>query len=181
MNFEKIKNNETQFLALTSLSSAEFDEILTAFKPRWHQAFKHFDLRGKRRKKPLTARQIAKDTTQLPGVSIKLFFILHHFKLNAIQQSEAMLFDISQPQVSLWAKLLLPILHQAIVDFHLQPARNSDDLVRLFRNRQHDDSVLSKPATTTLNADGTDRPLSRNVDQKAQKFDFSGKPKNTYD
>jgi len=177
MDIDKIINDETQFLALTGLYLSEFDELLTTFKPRWNQAFKHYDIRGKRRKKPLTPTQISKDTTSLPGALIKLFFILHHFKVNAIQQSEAMSFNITQPQVSRWIKLLTPILHQSIVDLHLQAARTSDELIRLFRNRQRDDSAVSKPATTTLNADGTDRPLSRNVDYKAQKFDYSGKQK----
>ena len=177
MDIDKIMNSETQFLALTSLYRSEFDELLSTFKPRWRQAFKHFDIRGKRRKKPLTSVQIDKDTTALPGALTKLLFILYHFKVNAIQQSEAMSFDIDQPQVSRWAKLLTPILHHAIVDLHLQPARTSDDLVRLFRNRQHSESLVPKPTTTTLNADGTDRPLSRNVDYEAQKFDFSGKHK----
>jgi len=177
MDIDKMMNNETQFLALTGLHRSEFDELLSPFKLRWRQAFKHFNIRGKRRKKPLTSVQIAKDTTALPGALIKLLFIIYHFKVNAIQQSEAMSFDLDQPQVSRWIKLLTPILHQAIVDLHLQSARTSDDLIRLFRNRQHSDSLLSKPATTTLNADGTDRPLSRNVDYKAQKFDFSGKHK----
>lgn len=71
----------------------------------------------------------------------------------------------------------MPVLHQAIVDLHLQAARNSDEMIRLFRNRQHDDSILNKPATTTLNADATDRLLFRNVDYEAQKKDFSGKHK----
>jgi hypothetical protein len=50
-------------------------------------------------------------------------------------------------------------------------------MIRLFRNRQHPDSLVDKPATATLNADATDRPLSRIVDRETQKHDFSGKHK----
>lgn len=88
-----------------------------------------------------------------------------------------MSYDMDQPRVSRWIQLLKPILHQAIVDLHRQAARTSDELIRLFRNRQHRDSALPKPATTTLNADATERLLSRNVDREAQKNDFSGKRK----
>ena len=175
MNIDKILNNDAQLLAVTGLYRNEFDELLSVFKPRWIQAFKHFTLRGKRRKKPLTPTQIAKGTGAIAGVDMKLLFILNHFKVNAIQQNEAISYDLDQPQVSRWIKLLKPILHQAIVDLHCQAARTSDELIRLFRNRQHRHSLLPKPATTTLNADATERPLSRNVDRETQKKDFSGK------
>jgi hypothetical protein len=87
------------------------------------------------------------------------------------------MYELSQPQVSRWVKILSPVLHQSIVDLHLQAARTSDEMIRLFRNRQHGDKILDKPATTTLNADGTDRLMSRNIDYEAQKYDFSGKHK----
>ena len=177
MNIDKILENETQLLAMTGLYLGEFEELYPVFKHRWEQSFKHFDLQGKRRKAPLTSLSIIKDTKTINGSKMKLLFTLIHFKVNAIQQSEAVMFDLDQPQVSRWIKRLTPVLQQAIVDLHLQPARNSDEMVRLFRNRQHKDSVLEKPATATLNADGTDRLMSRSVDYEAQKYDFSGKHK----
>ena len=177
MDIDKIIEKETQLLSVTGLYRSEFEELHRVFKPRWEQAFKHFDTRGKRRKLPLTARSIAKDTKALHGSKMKLFFILNHFKVNAIQQNEAIMYGLDQPQVSRWIKLLSPVLHQAIVDLHLQPARTSDEMIRLFRNRQHEDSVVDKPATNTLNVDGTDRLRCRSVDYEAQKADFSGKHK----
>lgn len=162
-------------LAVTGLYRSEFEELYPVFKHRWKQTYKHFDLSSKRRKSPLTSKSIAKDTKTLNGAKLKLFFILTHFKVHAIQQSDAVMYGLDQPQVSRWIKVLTPVLHQAIVDLHLQPARNSDDLIRLFRNRQHQDSILVKPSTGTLNVDGTDRLLSRSVDYEAQRRDFSGK------
>lgn len=177
MNIDQILAKPTQLLAATGLYRAEFDELHAKFKPRWKQSFKHFNTRGKRRKKPLTSRQLEKDTKDINGPRLKLFFILNHFKVNSIQENEAIMYGLDQPRVSRWTKLLAPILQQAIIDLHLQPARTSEDMIRLFRNRQHRDSILDKPATATLNADGTDRLLSRNVDYEAQKHDFSGKHK----
>lgn len=177
MEIKNILQSETRLLALTGLYLSEFEELLGVFTHRWTQYFKHFDIKGRRRRLPLTGIQIAKDTLGLSGSEMKLFFILNHFKVNSIQQNEAMLYGLDQSQVSRWIKTLTPILHQSIVDLHLQPARTSDDMVRLFRNRQHKDSVLDKPATATLNADGTERPLSRNFDYEAQRSDFSGKQK----
>lgn len=66
---------------------------------------------------------------------------------------------------------------EAIEDLHLQPARTIDELIRLFRNRQHKDSILDKPASDTLHLDATEREITRSVDYKAQKFDYSGKQK----
>lgn len=177
MNIDKILEKETQLLAVTGLYLSEFEELHQVFNQRWEQAFKHFDTRGNRRKSPLTGKQIVNDTQSLHGSKLKLFFILNHFKVNSIQQNEAVLYELSQPQVSRWVKILSPVLHQSIVDLHLQAARTSDEMIRLFRNRQHVDNILDKPATTTLNADGTDRLMSRNIDYEAQKFDFSGKHK----
>lgn len=177
MNLDKILDNPIQLLATTGLYRSELDELFKSFEPRWRQAFKHFDTHGKRRKLPLTSKQIAKDTKGIHGPKMKLFFILNHFKVNSIQHNEAVMYDMDQPRVSRWIKLLMPVLQQAIVDLHLHPARTSDEMIRLFRNRQHPDSLVDKPATATLNADATDRPLSRNVDRETQKHDFSGKHK----
>lgn len=177
MNIDKILEKETQLLSVTGLYLSEFEELHCVFKPRWEQSFKHFDTRGNRRKSPLTPKQIARDTKSIHGSKLKLFFILNHFKVNAIQQNEAAMYGLDQGQVSRWIKRLSPVLHRSIVDLHLQAARTSDEMIRLFRNRQHQDSVLDKPPTTTLNADGTDRLLCRSVDDEAQKYDFSGKHK----
>ncbi len=177
MDTQNIFRSETRLLAVTGLYLSEFEELHRVFGHRWKQFFKHFDMKRQRRNSPLTGTQIVKDTPQLNGSELKLFFILNHFKINSIQENEGMAYDLSQPDVSHWIKILTPILQQSIVDLHLQPARTSDELIRLFRNRQHKDSVLDKPATDTLNGDVTERPLSRNVDYEVQKADFSGKQK----
>ncbi len=177
MDIQNILRSETKLLVVTGLYLSEFEELQVFFKHRWEQFFKHFDLKNKRRKSPLTGTQIVKDTLALKGAEQKLFFILNHMKINSIQENEGMMYGLAQPEVSRWIKILMPILEQSIVDLHLQPARTSDELIRLFRNRQHKDSVLDKPATATLNGDATERPLSRNVDYEVQKADFSGKQK----
>jgi hypothetical protein len=133
MNLDKILDNPIQLLATTGLYRSEFDELFKSFKPRWRQAFKHFDTHGKRRKLPLTSKQIAKD---IHGPKMKLFFILNHFKVNSIQHNEAVMYEMDQPRVSRWIKLLMPVLQQAIVDLHFHPARTNDEMIRLFRNRQ---------------------------------------------
>ena len=173
----KIRNNPRQLQALTSLKPEEFEELLPVFRHRYEQKIKHFTMSGKRRGKPLGGRAMASNTRTLPTVLDKYLFILYHFKIDSIQFAEAAFFGLSQSQTSRWIHYLRPVLHAAIKDLHLHPARDIDELVRLFRHRQHRDSVIDKPRSETLHADATDREITRSVDHEAQKFDYSGKQK----
>ena len=177
MDLDKILDTPRQLQALTSLRVEEFEELLAVFRHRFEQKYKHFTMRGMRRKKPLSAQAMRSPTKVLPTVADKLFFILYHFKIDTVQFAEAAFFGLSQGQTSRWTRFLLPILHQAIVDLHLQPARDMDELVRLFRNRQRPDNILGKPVASTLHLDATDREITRSVDYQAQRFDYSGKHK----
>jgi hypothetical protein len=177
MDSIKIRNNEKQLQALTSLTTAEFDELLIPFTHRFEQKFRYFKMNGKRRKKPQSYHAVRSDTRVIPTVVDKFLFILYHFKIDTIQFAEAAFFGLSQGQTSRWTAFLRPVLMDAIEDLHLQPARNIDELIRLFRNRQHKDSILDKPESKTLHLDATEREITRSVDYEAQKFDYSGKQK----
>lgn len=177
LNIEKILNNERQFKALTSLTLEEFEALLRPFRHRWYQYHKHYTILGKRRKKPSSARAYQNNTRTLSTVETKLLFILLFFKTNSIQQQLAAEFDMDQGHVSRWIGLLLPLLHQAIVDCHCQAAHNMDELIRLFRQRQApppNDQGQSQDIQV-LNLDVTARPIGRKVDDEAQKVDFSSK------
>jgi len=45
MNIAKIYHNEAQFLAITSLSTEEFDQLLRPFAHAWQQWYKHYNFR----------------------------------------------------------------------------------------------------------------------------------------
>lgn len=175
MDIQKIKENKGQFLSLTSLYVSEFDELLTPFADRWKKYFKYRNITGKRRRKPLTARQLENSTSKLTTMIEKLFFILYFFKNNHLQQSLGAQFNMTQGQASRWIKVLTPILEKSIVDLHLQPAQTMDDLVRLFRNRQRPDNLSDTEKSESAHLDATERMMERNTDQEAQKFDYSGK------
>jgi len=175
MNIEKIKEDEVKFLSLTSLYQSEFDELLVPFSHSWNKFFKYRNLNGKRRRKPLTARQLSRATRKLSTMTEKLFFILYFFKNGHLQQSLGAQFDMTQGQISRWIKALLPVLEQSIVALHLQAAQTMDDLVRLFRNRQREANLSNTQKVESLHLDATERDMQRNTDQEAQKFDYSGK------
>lgn len=175
MNVLKLLKKETQFLSLTSLYPSEFEELLTYFSTRWYKYHKHFDFHGKRRSKPLTIKQSNRATKTLSSMEDKLYFILYFFKNNHLQQSLAAQFDMNQGQVSRWIKILMPLLEQCIVDLHLQAAQTMDELVRLFRNRQKINNAARHEAAQSLHVDASEREQGRNIDQAAQKHDYSGK------
>jgi len=177
MDIQKIKQNKDQFLSVTSLYVSEFDELLIAFANRWRKYFKYKTLLGKRRRKPLTARQIESSTSTLKTTVEKLFFILYFFKNGHLQQSLGAQFDMTQGQISRWIKVLTPVLQDSIVDLHLQPAQTMDDLIRLFRNRQKVDNLSGTEKSESLHLDGTERMMQRNTDREAQKQDYSFKKK----
>ena len=176
MNIDKILNNPTQIIALTSLTRDEFELLLAPFSQQWRKWYKHYDFRLKRRNKPLTGGQLEKPTKTLPTVQDKLFFILYHFKNNHLQQDLAAIFDMDQGQVSKWIKILEPVLEQAIKQLGVQPARNLGELTKLFGIRQRNEQLPNdKPQARTLGADATDRPIGRNTDYDTQKEYYSGK------
>lgn len=175
INVERILKNETQFLALTSLHVEEYEALFVHFKPRWEQYHKHYDIFGKRRKKPLSPRAYLGNTRNLSTTRIKLFFILLFFKTNSIQQQLAAEFEMDQSQVSRWIRILIPILHRAIKDCHCQAAYTMDELIQLFRQRQDPSDSAQEPQSQLLSLDVTARPIGENVDREAQKKDYSKK------
>jgi hypothetical protein len=176
INIKKIVKNERQFLSLTTLYWSEFELLLPHFEARWKGYFKYKTLRGKRRKKPLTATQLARSTTKFNGIEEKLFFILYFFKNGHIQQSLAAQFEMDQGQISRYIKILEPLLLKSIIDLHLQPAQSMEELIRLFRYRQQkQQEEQDRPKSESLHLDATERPIERAVDYLKQKEEYSGK------
>ena len=173
MNFADAYQHDNQFLSITSLLPDEFDILYKAFEPRWLQYYKHFTFRQMRRKKPLTSKQMNSPTKTLATTEEKLFFILYFFKVNPLQEIAAATFSMNQGQVSRWRKVLSPVLLQALRDLGLQAARNSDDLIKLFRTRQRQKDEDSQ--SRSLHLDATERPIERNLDYATQQHDYSGK------
>ena len=82
MNYLALRERPTQFLALTSLLPAEFDELLTHFAPRWERHHRYHTLDGDRRRIP--AHQERANATLL-GTDTKRLFLLNYLKNNLLQ------------------------------------------------------------------------------------------------
>ena len=79
MTYQEQKQHPPTFLALTSLTLAEFDYLLQHFTPLWEKYYKHHTLEGKKRILPAFAEH---GNALLKGTDQKLFFLLVYMKNN---------------------------------------------------------------------------------------------------
>lgn len=149
-------------LGLTSLTAAEFVDLLVHFEVLWQAHHPYFDLQGKRRR---IEKYSEHGSTGLKGSAQKLFFVLVYLKQNPTQLYHGGLFGMSQGKVSQWLKLLLPLLEQALARRRVLPARNPGQLWL----------VLRALAGQVLYLDATERCVPRSVDSERQRHEYSGK------
>lgn len=164
MNTDTLRKNEEQFLALTSLFPAEFDQLLAEFTPRWERYYRYRTLEGRYRAMP-TYKEHGNAT--LKGTAQKLLFLLVYLKTNSLQQQQAFNFGVSQAKVSRMAGVLLEILNQTLAELGLLPVRNGEELAN--RLAQHPDKVFTY--------DGIERGILRNSSYDAQEEEYSAKKK----
>lgn len=149
-------------LGLTSLTAAEFLDLLVHFDHLWQAHHPYFDLQGKRRRIEKFSEH---GSMSLSGSAQKLFFVLAYLKENPTQVYHGALFSMSQGKVSQWLKLPLPLLEQALARMRVLPARNPGQLWL----------VLRALAGQVLYLDATERAVPRSVDSGRQRHEYSGK------
>lgn len=148
--------------ALPGLSRAEFDHLVPAFAGALQtQAAAAWQDRVRRR------RAGGGHTGYLPTVQERRLFILVYVRLYPIQELQALLFGLSQPQAHYWIHTLLPVLRTALGQECALPARPATTLEDL----QH-----RCPALVFL-LDATERPIQRPQDDARQRRHYSGKKK----
>jgi hypothetical protein len=82
MDYQTLKQNQVQFLALTTLLPEEFDDLLAKFTPHWEKYYRYRTLSGACRKQPIYEEH---GNATLKGTSTKLLFLLIYLKINALQ------------------------------------------------------------------------------------------------
>ncbi len=166
MNYSQIRTNQTQFLSLTSLSVSEFDYLCSEFDVDWQRYYRYHTLEGKKRSFPSYNEH---GNSQLPGTSIKLFFLLSYLKTNNLQQQQAACFGLSQSKVSRVSNILLIVLNQTLKRMGLSPIRNGYELKEQLES--HPDCIFTY--------DGIERGILRNSAMDAQEDEYSGKKKHS--
>jgi hypothetical protein len=151
MNYQEIRNNPTQFLSLTSLSTAQFDKLLPGFEALYLDRIENRTLKGTLRTKKYKARR----ATVVLTIEIMLFFILIYVKTNPLQEAHAAAFGIKQDGCNRLIHLLAPLLKKALAEF------------------QPDESKVAPISEIPLLMDVTERPVER--DRYEQRRFYSGK------
>ena len=161
-----MREQPSQFLALTSLHVAEFDDWLTDFGPAWERHHRSHTLDGVLRRQPVHRERA---NAVLAGTDTKLFFLLTYLKSNALQQHQAASFGVSQTRVSRLATHLLAVLNHVLARRGLLPVRDGAGLA------QH----LAAHPTKVFAYDGGERGIPRNTDRDGQAEEYSAKKKRT--
>ena len=166
MDYVALREKPRQFLALTSLHVAEFDDLLTDFAPAW-EPYHRWHAPASKRRQFVAHRERA--NAVLAGSDVKLFFLLTYLKSNVVQSHQAASFGISQARVSQLATALLGVLHQRLARRGLLPVRAGAE--RAQRLAHHPDKVFTY--------DGVERGVPRKADYEAQAEEYSAKKKRT--
>src|SRR5215211_5438578 len=121
LRYENIKTKAYRILDLTSLTVDEFEQLVPPFEAAFVRHMRDWTMEGKRR----TGRRYSQYTScPLPTPQDRLLFILSYLKVAALQVAHGAMFDMSQSNANKWIHVLLPMLHQTLIDLGDLPARH---------------------------------------------------------
>src|SRR6266571_1018246 len=121
VRFTDVQERPTEFLDLTSLTLAEFQQLVPPFEAAYHAHLAAWRLDGK----PRTARRFTVyKNCPLPTPEDRLFFILTYLKTYALQVVQGRLFGMRQSKANQWIHVLLPTLLAALRALGDAPARS---------------------------------------------------------
>ena len=160
LNYKTLKVKSSLLKSATGLSFKEFDYLHASFEKRWYAYNQRYTFEGKKRERAHKPRQNStfKCTEDL------LIFILYDYRHNPTQDFMGLHFNLTQPKVAMWIKVLDPILEASLKELKLAPKRDNDGL---------NDRLIE---SVTVLFDGSERPVNRPLyDQKEY---YSGKKSN---
>ena len=155
------KIREGKLSTFTSIRESEFDYILPFFEESFDSYFKHRTLGGKLRVRISTRR----NDSVFKKPEDALFFILFYLKSYPTEEVLAGMFDLYQPQVNIWKRLLQHILEESFLKIGVLPSRENKKLNQL----------IKEMGMTEIIIDATERQIQRPKDNAVQKEYYSGK------
>jgi hypothetical protein len=121
VQFTDVQDRPTEFLALTSLTLEEFQQLLAPFEAAFQAHMAAWRLDGK----PRTARRFSVyQNCPLPTPEDRLMFILAYVKTYSLQVVQGRLFGMGQSKANQWIHVLLPVLLAALRTLGDAPARS---------------------------------------------------------
>jgi len=165
LNYERLKKQPRQLVALTGLTVKEFKEVQPAFEAAYREMYPIGETpKGQARKrKPGAGRK-----GQLAKMEDKLLFILVYQKTYPLQVVQGELFGISQSRANYWVHHLLPVLQRALDNLGVKPERDGQAVAG------HEHGQAQAPE---LMIDGTERRRQRPKNAEKQALHYSGKKK----
>src|SRR6266487_1222948 len=165
ITYKALQADRRQFLALTSLTLAEFQRLLTAFPQAYQQLYPaNQTAEGQPRQRSVGGG--CKGRLEQPEE--KLLFLLVYLKTYPLQAVMSELFDLSQPRVNYWIHRLLPVLRLALDDLGVLPERDPTHFAR--------DQRASGKAPRLI-IDATERRRQRPKNPEKQALFYSGRKK----
>ena len=165
LTYHELSKKPKEFLCATSLSVAEFEQLLPGFDAAYREIYPDVQTReGQARQRKAGGGSKG----HLAAIADKLLFILVYEKTYPLQTMHGLQFGLSQPQTNAWLHRLLPILQDALRQLGHAPERDA---------RQVAVSPLVLESAPELVIDGTERRRQRPKDATQQAAHYSGKKK----
>jgi hypothetical protein len=162
LSCEGVINKPEVFLAMTSLTKEEFEDLCNVFENAWDEYVNNTS-----QEKDTNDGSRGGRKATLTKIEDKLFFILFYLKTYPLQEIIAHLFGMSQSQANYWIHLLSEILKITLDRKGCLPKSLPGKLL----------NALEKEASQDLLIDGAERRRQRPKDNEKQKELYSGKKK----
>src|SRR5256885_4230548 len=121
LRFTELQSRPIEFLDFTSVTLAEFQQLVPPFEAAFHARMAAWRMDGK----PRTAHRFTVyKNCPLATPEDRLFFILVYLKTSALQVVQGRLFGMGQSKAHQWMHVLLPTLLTALRTLGDAPARS---------------------------------------------------------
>jgi hypothetical protein len=128
ITYTRLKTQCRRFLALTGLTLAEFEALLTAFQQAYARAYPSTrTVTGQPRKRLAKVGRPG----SLACIEDKLLFVLVYLKTYPLQVVLGELFGMGNSQANYWLQRLLPVLQAALGDLGVMPERDGPRLAAM--------------------------------------------------
>lgn len=122
LRYAQIAHDETKLLALTGLTSVEFQALVPTFQTSFEQYLHTQTMEGLHR---IGRSHTTYRNSPLPTIEDKLLFILVYLKQAPTQTLHGQLFGLSQSNANKWIHVLHAVLNQALAAHAALPARSA--------------------------------------------------------
>ncbi len=142
VRFADLQSRPTEFLDFTSLTLAEFQQLVPPFEAAFQARMAAWRLDGK----PRTARRFTVyENCPLRTPEDRLLFILAYLKTYALQVVQGRLFGMGQSKAHQWMHVLLPVLLAALRALGDAPARSFTALAQRLGVAEADATTVVTP------------------------------------